>query len=246
MNTSDNNRQKLIELFPKIDFGETRSYAQRHIELKGVDKLLSEANANESMYIKKKESFVEQYTESFTNALNAKEKAEATGSLLSFAWKAGIVGLIAGSLISGFVSGEVRGILNMIVLIAMIAIPVGLIGKLVTASKRRNAINEYERLYSKLLSIAENAGNVHGNENQTIYTKIDDIYLSSLDAAHREMVLMRRDQERQHQEALQAQLEHNRVIEQEQRLARAAQEQSARATQKLLDIEEERERRWRH
>lgn len=86
-----------------------------------------------------------------------------------------------------------------------------------------------------------------------IYNKLDDIYLNSLEPAHREVVLMRRDQERQHQELMQAQFkfqqeqyEKTRQMQQEQQKQweRLAEEQkrTRKAQDELLQIEREKER----
>lgn len=230
-------------LFPSIDFAKTRNYAQRNIEIEGVKNLLAEADANETAYLKKKESLIEQNAESLAIAEYAKTQAAGKNAKFSLAWRAGIVVWIASMIIAGFTSGIIRDILTIVGFVAFVAIPVGLIGSFATSSKKRSTAKEYDSMISSLQETASNAANVYGNTNELLYTKIDDLYLSSLDPAHREVVLMRRDQERHHQETLQAQREHNEIIEQEQRRARAAQEESARATQRLLDIEEERERR---
>lgn len=69
--------------------------------------------------------------------------------------------------------------------------------------------------------------------------KVDDLYLNSLEPAHRETVLMRRDQERHHQELMRMQHQHHMTMEEEQRMLRETQEE-------LLAIEREREERYRH
>lgn len=88
------------------------------------------------------------------------------------------------------------------------------------------------------------------NDLPILWNKIDDLYLASLDPSHRETILMRRDQERHHQEAMRAQMQyqetmraqiqHQQAVEEEQRKTRQVQE-------KLLQIEREREERyWRN
>lgn len=66
--------------------------------------------------------------------------------------------------------------------------------------------------------------------------KVDMLYLESLDPILKETILMRRDQERQHRDLLNAQLEHQRLMKEEQRKIRENQEE-------LLQIEREREER---
>lgn len=71
-----------------------------------------------------------------------------------------------------------------------------------------------------------------------IYKEIDTLYLATLDPAHREAVLMRRDQERHHREMMNAQQEHNQAMVEEQRKILQTQEE-------ILQIEREREERYR-
>lgn len=74
---------------------------------------------------------------------------------------------------------------------------------------------------------------------RTCYLAIDDIYLDSLDAAHRELVLMRREQNEHNQKL-------ERMAEEQHRAEKANLEENRRIRQvqeRLLAIEEERENR---
>ena len=75
------------------------------------------------------------------------------------------------------------------------------------------------------------------SRNNKLYKDIDYIYLGSLEPAHREAVLARRDQERHHQEMMEAQARHHQRVEEEQRKIRKSQEE-------LLQIERTRENRY--
>lgn len=107
------------------------------------------------------------------------------------------------------------------------------------------AENAYQRYLKEIQSGFDRINFPHNETMNALYTEIDDLYLASLDPTHREIILMRRDQARQHEEAmkmqketLHAQKEHQKAVEAEQRRTRAAQEE-------LLVIERERERRYR-
>ena len=84
-----------------------------------------------------------------------------------------------------------------------------------------------------------------GNDFQAIshsyYDSIDNLYLCSLDAAQREIILLRRDQEKHNQEM--KRMEEERQLLERQRLAE--QQRARAATENLLAIEQERERRYR-
>lgn len=78
--------------------------------------------------------------------------------------------------------------------------------------------------------------------NDNLYRKVDNLYLSSLEPHHRELILMRRQQDKQHTELLEQQskffgqiLEAQKEISEENRLSREL-------TEKILEIEKERER----
>lgn len=78
-------------------------------------------------------------------------------------------------------------------------------------------------------------------KSRAYYQEIDNLYLQSLDPAHREMVLMRREQAEHMRQ--QAELERERVRVENARLQEA--EKTRRAQERILAIEEERERRYR-
>lgn len=110
---------------------------------------------------------------------------------------------------------------------------------LIFRSKFNKSKEQYDSYISELQYSARQLIGKYEKEVNALRNKIDSLYLNSLSPAHREMVLMRRDQERQHQERMRIEEERLRSqkrIEEEQRMARAAQE-------KLLQIEQDREDR---
>ncbi len=103
----------------------------------------------------------------------------------------------------------------------------------------------YEKQYESYVRTIEqrirNINDAYVSKTNAMKREIDNLYLASLDPTHREIVLMRRDQERQHQERMhmeQQRLNSQRAAEEEQRRTRQAQEE-------LLYIEREREKRYR-
>ena len=103
----------------------------------------------------------------------------------------------------------------------------------------------YAIRYNRYIEEIANQLNSLGSDFERIslgyYDAIDNLYLGSLDPAHREMILLRRQQEIQHQEMLA--LERERQMTEAQRLAE--QQRTRQATEELLHIEKERERRYR-
>lgn len=96
--------------------------------------------------------------------------------------------------------------------------------------------------YTKsIITKLNESGNHFEQISANYYKAIDDLYLCSLDNTHRELVLLRRQQEKQNQEMLRLEKERQEFEKErlnEQRRTRTASEQ-------LLAIEREREKRWR-
>lgn len=101
----------------------------------------------------------------------------------------------------------------------------------------------YDRSYKRYIeSIAKkinNLGNGFMRTSRDYYKEIDNLYLLSLDATHRELVLLRRQQEALTRDMMQ--LERERQWAEEERLNE--QRKTREATEKLLNIEMEREKR---
>lgn len=74
--------------------------------------------------------------------------------------------------------------------------------------------------------------------------QIDEMYLNSLEPAHREVVLMRRDQERQHQEMMKKKAAHYEEMRKIQEKTLREQQKIRKTQEKLLEIERDREARY--
>ena len=113
---------------------------------------------------------------------------------------------------------------------------VAVVYKLITMDKENKYNNYTKTIYQKL----DNINNKYTIINCSLYNEADNIYLNSLEPTHRETVLMRRDQERQHQERMameQKILDNQKAAQAEGKKLRETQEQ-------LLGIEKEREKRY--
>ena len=98
---------------------------------------------------------------------------------------------------------------------------------------------KYSSCAKSVMSKSEQVNAKHLDNVKYIRNRIDNLYLNSLDPAHRELVLMRRDQKQQHEQSMYAQRQHQETVEEEQRKIRYAQEE-------LLKIEREREERYKY
>lgn len=99
----------------------------------------------------------------------------------------------------------------------------------------------YTRYMNKVFAKINDANNRFVYQVHAYYRNIDNLYLGSLDPAHREMLLMRREQAEHNRR--QEELENERIRLENARLEEAA--KTRRAQERLLKIEEERERRYR-
>lgn len=242
----DNAESQIVSMFPTIDFAKTQNYAQRHIGLEGVEELLAEAKSNETAYLWEMQAFSNQNAKSLSYPTMDKEKTASTNKKFSIAWKTGVALLVLFLVVSiGGPNDMLRSAANTLGGMMVLFIPIALVCSFITSVRKNRAAERYARQLNSLAQEIAQTATAYENTNEIIYTKIDDVYLASLDDAHREIVLMRRDQERQHQEALQLQKEHQAAMESAQRSAAAAQQRSAADINRLLRIEEERERRRR-
>lgn len=123
-------------------------------------------------------------------------------------------------------------------MVDIVAIPVGGILTLYTSFKLKRAASEEHKTRQEALSHIASVMNTFKDRNTNACLRIDRMYLDSLSPEERQLILMRREQARQHQALMNQQRAHQARLEEQQ-------QQVARATQELLEIEHERERRRR-
>lgn len=96
----------------------------------------------------------------------------------------------------------------------------------------------YNRYVSKIQTEIYARNKFFSEEARSIYEAMDTLYLRSLDPAHREMVLMHREQTEHNKEIMR--MEKVRQMKEDERLQE--ERRTRRAQERLLAIEEERER----
>lgn len=146
--------------------------------------------------------------------------------------------------LSGIAAGSsyvVLGIFILLIIVLMtFVLLIGGIISIVFKIKSNVMKKKYDSYIYELKCESRQITARYEREVNSLQSKIDNLYLYSLEPAHREVVLMRRDQERQHQERMlieQERLNSQKAMEEEQRRSRQAQEE-------LLHIEREREERY--
>ncbi len=218
-------------------FHDAKELAKRHQDIDGVCALLEEINSRQKDYLDDLNTIYSYYEDDLLKKKQTwwdwddrKDKAKKVTLILLIVV---IITLLIGSIDSLwaiFLFGGIASI-TLFVVSLLITIVLKLIEK-----------KTWQSYYTFEESVTHRAQVEITDEYRKVarrlYNEIDNLYLSSLEPAHREAVLMRRDQERHHQEMLREQRQHQERLEAEQREMRMAQ-------QKLLEIEEERERRYK-
>lgn len=97
----------------------------------------------------------------------------------------------------------------------------------------------YKRYIEPISYKINDLGNSFSRTSMDYYKAIDNLYLLSLDPAHRELVILRRQQEEHNQNMLR--FEKQRLQAEKERLNE--QRRAREATERLLSIEQEREKR---
>ena len=218
------------------EYNETINYAKMNSHLEGVNACIEQLDNERKQY----EQEMEKVIDSEKGNENKKYHFWETWRKIKFI----SLGIFIGSIVLGLLADSVvpYGVLEvlltvfifllwfvMLIFCPIVAI-IQLIGRLLYF---RYANGLREQLYCM--------GRDFEHKARACYFAIDEIYLKSLDPMHREMVLMRREQN-EHNRRLEGIEEERRKTErenlEENRRIRYAQEQ-------LLDIEREREkRRW--
>lgn len=127
------------------------------------------------------------------------------------------------------------------VLLVLLVLFAGPVAFIIAKIARYSFALRYNKYVIPLSNQINSLGSSFTRTSLRYYDAIDSLYLSTLDPAHREMILLRRQQEMHNQDMLR--LERARQKAEEQRLKE--QQRTRQATEELLAIEKERERRYR-
>lgn len=117
----------------------------------------------------------------------------------------------------------------------------GPIAFIVSMLRRKYYGTQYQNYIAPISAQIVSLGNSFQQFSRSCYKSIDNLYLSSLNPTERELILLRREQQRRDREAKRRDEERHKL-----EMQRLAEEQRTRqATEELLAIEKERERRYR-
>lgn len=228
-------RYNLDRCYSYQEYKKAIAHAEENINVGGMKEQIKELKQEAQIYRKSIEEIVNPVRESENRKYLEWEmwyKAKELCKKIML----GLVGCTIVCWILGMIIGTGFTLLGMLGIILCFIMLLALIVTKVTESIYAAAYNKY---INKVKAKITERNAIFEYDVHRCYEAIDQLYLQSLDPTHREMVLMRREQAEHNKEIkrleMERQMKQNELL-QEQKKARKAQE-------RLLEIEEERERR---
>ena len=229
------------------EYKEALQFAQKYQNIAGVPEEIKNLKENHNKYRKNFNDALNQVYDEWNQKHRTWMRVNTAKDLLKRITIGAAVTVVVGFVAHGIISWRhMQGTIEMAETIYEVLIT--LAGKLIfwcgmvwlgLCIAEKYSFNQYSNAKNKVSNyIANQVTDPYLQSIRRNRNKVDNIYLASLSPEHRELVLMRRDQERQHQEAMRQQERQNEAIRAEQERARIAQEE-------LLRIEREREERYR-
>lgn len=247
----------------KVDLARKKSsavwvenYAESNIDVDGVPKVVTKLVATQKEYNTSFDTLVQKWQPQLDekhSELEAYAKKAKTFKIkgLILAVVAVVVLELITTMVYGFI-GILMGMdidqtfVNIISLIVIADVPIPFIVYFIL---KRRKTKRWDALRSEYMSLkGEAEKEIRGvNEDfnrqcSNYYSTIDECYLDSLEPTQREIVLMRRQQEKQHQQLMREQQRMANEQREYQRRIEREQEQIRRDQQRLLEYEERRRR----
>lgn len=217
------------QYYAKNDYDQTANYANSNISISGVNELSAQLESGYKNYLQEMGAIVNNEATTEEEKYTQLERISNIKNICKYS----AIALLLLTIICMIFQSNLIAITSILLILAILVYCVIKIIDVICEKKYRS--------YDKSISDKFSSINIrYANLFNRIYQDIDNLYLSSLDPAHREVVLMRRDQERQHQEAMRAnaqQAEIQRQLAEEQR-------RTSNKVERLVQIEEDRERRY--
>lgn len=218
------------------EYNETISYAKQHRNVKGVKEQMEKLNGEKDNYVKSIKKIVEDERETEDKKYRMWEWAFKTGEISKWIMIGAVICFFTGII---FEKALPRMLANILALCSVLALL--MFFAFIMAKACAWFFGElYKKYINKVMGMTGALNTVFMRTAQKYYEEIDGLYLLSLDPTHREMVEMRRDQERHHQEMLR--LEKERVRSEAERAKE--QRRMSEMQERMLAIEEEREQRY--
>ena len=230
-------------------FDRAEQEAKQRMNVDGVSEVYKQIEENYQAYTIQRDSFIEQnqprLDELYSVYFEASKKRDGKYKVSKIALLVLVVFIVINfTPLSSLFSG-LLGLLAGTVIFAgsLIVIVIYLVLGGIQSSRTNSELTKYEECFSELRSKASIIVNQYAKTAASLQEDVDNLYLASLDPAHREMVLMRRDQAeqaRKQEEHNKKEAERNRQLAEEQR---RREEERLKIEQERLQIERDREAR---
>lgn len=229
------------------DYKRTANYAKQNMSVNGV-KELSEQSENEyKNYLQAMENVINEESVNENEKYNQWEKMNRRKNIIKKLCKYSAIALclffVLSIIFSKFSYALIWDLLTLFVGVLSCFSLLILIFSILGTFVLKGIDRVFEKKYRDYVRIIEakfsSVNRQYEHIFDDIYDDIDNLYLNSLEPTHREMVLMRRDQARQHREAMRATAQQ---VEMQRQIA-AEQQQLKQQQEELLRIEREREKR---
>lgn len=221
------------------EYQKTVAYAEQNISIDGVKAQLDSLRAEKKRYSDEVSAFAEAERNTERLKYEAYKKWAAVAQISKWVFLAGLIGSVVIAILSGHHNGNLLG--DIFAILVLLAFFGGLPTAIVSFLGRAWCARQYQQYINGIASRFDSLGSTFKERSKSCYNAIDNLYLNTLDATQRELVLMRREQAAQSQRLLQAEKERQRLQEKlivEQQKTRATQEE-------LLAIERAREERYK-
>lgn len=234
-------RVNLNSFYNTNTFENEINFANQNIKVKGVQELLHGIQNEYREYNEKMMQLINNSKETECSKYRLWEKTHKRKTMTKYIIIISLILIIVGialgdsNLIQGRIGKFLFSITGLLLYLIFFA---GIIMFIAFKITEKVYENNYKSYVEELNRQAGNINIEYKNKMRRYHNKIDDLYLMSLEPSHREIVLMRREQEQQHRERMRLQEVHNREVLEEQKRARQAQEE-------LLEIEKAREERYK-
>ncbi len=228
-------RYDLDRCYSYGEYNKAIEYGKKNNSIAGVGDCIKQLN-----------DYKNRYEQEMAAIINAEKDVESQKYILCEKWsKRRTIALctLAGSIIINIIISEMiqNTIGLLIMLLLCLLVVVSFIYLLVAAILESIAENSYYKYTKNLWGKFNPINSAFNNTARECYQEIDAIYLNSLEPAHREVVLMRREQNEHHRRV-------EKIAEEQRRLEAKNLEinkEIQNTQQRLLDIELEREDRYR-
>ncbi len=244
-------RRDLNKCYRFNEYNEAIVYAKKNIEVKGVKEQYQKLVAEKDNYIQDIKNITESEKENENKKYHDWGNWYKKKNLCVRVTLALVIITIINVIFGGFLPSGLHNFLTILGLFLFIMIPLSVVTKVGEFISEKAYYNYISPIDDKIM-IRNNSFAEYSREcNKTI----DDLFLLSLEPAHREMVMMRREQAKQHeemmrmeQERLRLEQERIRIEKERQADTRNANEEARRTREvqeRLLRIEQDREARYK-